>query len=155
MQWCLILWLVNVFSNSAHLLCGDKSLCRYSTYHSYFQNEVLYVLRKYHIFTSFHYQSLSWPALRMLAGLQTQMRGLSLAALLQRQPPSVAHGHQLTAMLSLEFVNISQFLPYEEVFRLFTVTFGSMKNFLALRGIMLLKYVHCCVAVIVITMQWN
>lgn len=89
----------------------------------------------------------------MLAGLQTQMRGLSLAALLQRQPPSVAHGHQLTAMLSLEFGDISQFFPYEEIFRLSTFIFGSMKKFLALRGIMPLKYVRCYVVVIVITMQ--
>lgn len=65
----------------------------------------------------------------MLAGLQTQMRGLSLAALLQRQPPSVADGHQLTAMSGLEFVNNSQFLPYEEVFRLFSHIWFHEKRF--------------------------
>lgn len=42
------------------------------------------------------------------AGLQTQMHGLSLAALLQLQPPSVAHGNQLTAVFSLDFDNCFQ-----------------------------------------------
>lgn len=49
-------------------------------------------------FSCFHYLSLSWPALRVLAGLQTQMRGLRRAVLLQLQPPSVAHDHWLTAV---------------------------------------------------------
>lgn len=44
----------------------------------------------------------------MLAGLQTQMHGLSLAALLQLQPPSVAHGNQLTAVFILDFDNCFQ-----------------------------------------------
>lgn len=62
------------------------------------------------------FTSLSWPALRMLVGLQTQMRGLSLAALLQLQPPSVAHGHQLTAVFSLEFVKYVRITPNRKSF---------------------------------------
>lgn len=67
----------------------------------------------------FHYYSLSWPALRVLAGLQTQMCGLSLEALLQLQLPSVAHVHRLTAAFSLEFVKYFRITPIGGRFYIF------------------------------------
>lgn len=51
-------------------------------------------------FSSFHYSLLSWPALKMLDVLQTQMLGLSLVALLQRHQPPFAHDCQLPALFS-------------------------------------------------------
>lgn len=55
----------------------------------------------------------------MLAGLQTQMRGLSLAALLQLQPPSAAHGNQLTAVFRSEFNNCFQNYFHSHLYFLF------------------------------------